>query len=95
MDGKDGCAVSKDLLPIRISGNGIAHKLEVGGRDISGWVSRLELEIDPSDGGAVLRLSMCAVDVSAVDTRAQVKIDAETAETLKALGWTPPPGEAT
>jgi hypothetical protein len=79
-------------LPVRITGNGIRHKVEVDGHDVSNMVTRAELEIDPREG-SVLRLQMIVGQVMG-DERAVVLLDGETTEALKAMGWTPPAGGA-
>jgi hypothetical protein len=79
------------LLPVRISGDGLAHKIEVDGHDLSNSVHRVELEIDARDRVPVLRLHM-AVYQLVTDEHARVLLDAETEEALKAMGWTPPEG---
>jgi hypothetical protein len=83
----------KETLPVRISGDGFVHKIEVAGLDLSNWVHRVELDIDASDRIPVLRLHMIAYQL-VTDEHARVLLGAETEEALKAMGWTPPP-EAT
>lgn len=78
-------------VPLRITGNGTRHKLEIDGHDISNSVIRAELDIDPREG-TVLRLHMITTQ-QLVDEHARVLLDSETVKALKAMGWTPPAGE--
>jgi len=73
---------------VRITRNGIGHRLELDGRDISNEVTGLTLEIRPPETLIVLTLLPGGLDV---ETAARVGVNDTTAEVLKALGWTPPP----
>lgn len=79
-------------LPVRITSNGVGHKIEVDGHDVSNFTVRAELDIDPREG-TVLRLHMITTQ-QLVDEHARVLLDSATVEALKAMGWTPPAGEA-
>lgn len=76
-------------LPVRITGDGFAHKVEVDGHEVQSSVTRLALYIDAETRLPVLDLSMIPGGLD-VEMLALVKLDAETAEALKAMGWTPP-----
>jgi len=78
-------------LPVRITRQGVGHRVEVGGHDLSNAITGLSLEIDPRVG-PVLRLELVAGPVD-VETGAVVRVDDVGAEALRALGWTPPDAE--
>jgi hypothetical protein len=77
-------------LPVRISGDGFAHKVEIDGHEVQGSVTRLALCIDAETRVPVLDLSLFVAAALDVETQALVKLDAETVEALMAMGWTPP-----
>ena len=82
--------MSNNFVPVSITGNGIRHKIEIGGHDVSNSTVRAELDIDPREG-TVLRLHLITCQ-QLVDEHARVLLDGETVKALKAMGWTPPEG---
>lgn len=90
MAGRGGAVASREL-PVQISGNGIRRKIEIDGHDITNSVLSASLEIE---GGCtpILHLRLAACQLLGVDEHARVLLGSETAEALKAIGWTPPEG---
>jgi hypothetical protein len=76
--------------PVKITGEGVAHRITVGGHDISDVTTALSLEIDASTRTPVLTLTLLPVGLLDAGTEAIVRLGDKTAEVLKALGWTPP-----
>lgn len=81
------------LIPVRISGDGFSHKVEVDGHEVQRGTMHLSLEIDAKERVPVLTLRLLVAGLDA-ETAALVRLDDETAEALKAIGWTPPAGDA-
>lgn len=82
--------MARDTLSVRISGDGLGHKIAINGHPVERWVTGASLEIDPREGCPVLTLRMIVDGPRSVDTHARVVLDAEAEEALKAMGWTPP-----
>lgn len=81
------------LIPVRISGDGFSHKVEVDGHEVQRGTVHLSLELDAKDRVPVLTLRLLVAGLD-TETLALVKLDDETTDALKAMGWTPPAGDA-
>lgn len=75
-------------------GVGNTAKLLVGGKDISSTVSSLRLDVSAWDEHR-LTVQLCSFPLDAQLQGVRVRVDDETADVLRWLGWTPPPEEAT
>lgn len=79
---------------VRIHGDGIIHIVEIAGHRVEAMATGLTLEIDARTRTPVLTLRLHVRRGLDVETMARARVDAETEEALKAMGWTPPDADA-
>lgn len=80
----------REPVHVRISPlDGGGHAIEVDGHHVENMTEHLTLEMDSRDRMPVLTLRLVSFRPDA-DTHAVVRLDEQTREALKAMGWTPP-----
>lgn len=78
-------------VPVKIaSADGFAHTVEIGGCQVQNDTTHLSLEIDAKTRLPVLTLRLLVIGGMEAETLALARVDDETAQALKAMGWTPP-----
>jgi hypothetical protein len=79
-------------LHVKIQGGPGAYVVEIDGHPVQDVTEAVSLELSGNYMPAVL-LKLVTYSVG-IDTTAQIRLDPEAAEALKAIGWTPPEDEA-
>jgi len=73
-----------DVFHVLITGQDLGHSIEIGGKDISNYVTEVAHPLQDES------LPTLTFTDFVLNRQAIVSVDEGTAEVLKLLGWTPP-----